>query len=64
PAYRRRGIGSALVARCLARCGAAEVFVLLGGPAEAAFYARFGFTAPVRALARPGPRPGGGAPGA
>src|SRR5690348_16924508 len=33
PAYRRRGIGSALVARCLARCGTAEVFVLPGGPA-------------------------------
>ena len=58
PAYQHRGIGGALLRRCLARFGHTAILVLPDDPADAGFYAQFGFRPTGRGMVRdadPGP---------
>ena len=58
PAYQHHGIGGELLRRCLARFGHTAITALVDDPADAGFYARFGFRATGRAMVRdadPGP---------
>lgn len=58
PDYRRRGVGGALLGRCLARFGHTRIVALTDDPADAGFYARFGFRPTDRGMLRdadPGP---------
>jgi GNAT superfamily N-acetyltransferase len=54
PAYQHHGLGGALLRRCLARYGHTAITVLLDDPADAGFYARFGFRPTDRAMVREG----------
>lgn len=63
PDYRRRGIGGELLRRCLARFGHTRIVALTDDPADAGFYARFGFQPTEQAMLRPagtGPPSGAG----
>jgi N-acetylglutamate synthase-like GNAT family acetyltransferase len=53
PAYQHHGIGGELLRRCLARFGHTELVVLLDKPADAGFYAHFGFRHAGHAMTRP-----------
>jgi N-acetylglutamate synthase-like GNAT family acetyltransferase len=58
PAYQHHGLGGALLRRCLARYGHTAITALVDDPADAGFYARFGFRSTDRAMVRdaePGP---------
>ena len=60
PAYRHHGLGGALLGRCLARFGHTAITALVDDPADAGFYAHFGFRATARAMVRaadPNPSP-------
>jgi ribosomal protein S18 acetylase RimI-like enzyme len=52
PDYRRRGIGSELLRRCLARFGHTMIVVLADDPADAGFYAHLGFRPTDRGMVR------------
>lgn len=43
PAYQRRGVGGALLRRCLTRYGHTTIVALVDDQADAGFYAHFGF---------------------
>ncbi|HET8627331.1 MAG TPA: GNAT family N-acetyltransferase [Thermomicrobiales bacterium] len=55
PAYRRQGVGQALVRACLAGCAGATVVALPRGAGAAAFLAGCGLTQRATALVRPAP---------
>jgi N-acetylglutamate synthase-like GNAT family acetyltransferase len=58
PAYQHHGLGGELLGRCLARYGHTALVALVDDPADAGFYARFGFRHTDRALVRDaGPLP-------
>lgn len=52
PAYQGRGIGGDLLRRCLDRYGHATLVALVDDPADAGFYARFGFRTSGLAMIR------------
>ena len=52
PAYQHHGIGGELLRRCLARYGHTTIIVLPDDPADAGFYARFGFRPTGRVMVR------------
>ena len=52
PAYRHHGLGGELLRRCLARYGHTAITALVDDPADAGFYAHFGFRHTDRAMVR------------
>jgi ribosomal protein S18 acetylase RimI-like enzyme len=52
PDYQGRGIGGDLLRRCLDRYGHATLVALVDDPADAGFYARFGFRTTGLAMIR------------
>ena len=52
PAYQHHGLGGELLDRCLARYGHTAIVALVDDPADAGFYARFGFRQADRAMVR------------